>query len=183
MHAVPAGPELVCGLSRKQRVRVRPRSLQHVHRRCVHERHEAPRWAEVGGSGRAHGDGSHAASAHVASRFGPSPRAVVVAGYYDGLPVAYNVKYAGPVRTGTVLSVSLERDCYVRSVDDPSGISVGNVMVDPITLDQLCCVGRGRANVDGCNFGCGNIYVDSTSYWLSDNAVHGALCFVNCYWF
>jgi hypothetical protein len=82
-----------------------------------------------------------------------------------------------------VLSASLERDCFVRTADDPPSIYVGSVVVDPQTLDSLCCVGRGRRSPGGCWYGCRNAELAATAYWTSDNPLHGTLCFVQCYWF
>ena len=97
--------------------------------------------------------------------------------------MAYNVKYTGAPKVGTVLAADLERDCFVRSESEPEHIYVGNVVVDPNTLDQLCCVGRGRVGANGCQFGCNHAHLEAESYWRSDNPLHGSMCFVSCYWF
>ena len=104
-------------------------------------------------------------------------------GYYDGLPVAYSDRYTGGPAIGSLLSASLDRDCFVRTPEDPPAINVGSTVVDPASLDSLCCIGRGRMGSAGCTYGCGHTFIEKASYWTSDNPLHGAICFVNCFWF
>ena len=83
-----------------------------------------------------------------------------------------------------MLSATLDKDCFVRasSTSDTPAIFVGNTLVDPTTLDSICCVQRGRVSGTTCNYGCGHSRVATSDYWTSDSPLHSNYCFVQCYW-
>jgi hypothetical protein len=108
--------------------------------------------------------------------------------------VAYGDKYVGAPDTGTVLTPTLDRDCYVRTAADPPVILVGHAIEQSSTGLRLCCATRGRLLATGrdgvpgpvCVYGCGHTSQDTQSFLISlqaDEPALANLCLLRCFAF